>query len=315
MKSSRLRIAFAGTPEFAAVSLAALLKADQYDLVAVFTQPDRPAGRGRKVRKSPVKVLAESHDLNLLQPLSFKDQETLETLRSLNLDLLIVVAFGQILPQVILDTPRLGCINVHGSLLPRWRGAAPIQRAIEAGDQESGITIMQMAETLDSGPMFLKVPCKIEEDDTAQTLHDRLAELGAQCLLETLDAISAGTANLEQQDEKLVTYAEKITKAEAVINWHETAVTIQRKIRAFNPFPVAHAELFGKQVRIWQAEVIDSKPSSNQNSVGNITAISRKGIDVISGDGILRIKKLQLPGKRPVEVSDFVNANPELLTE
>lgn len=314
MKSTRLRIAFAGTPEFAATSLAALIEADQHELVAVFTQPDRPAGRGRKIQKSAVKELAESHELNILQPLSFKDPETLELLRSLELDLLIVVAYGQILPRSILDTPRLGCINVHGSLLPRWRGAAPIQRAIAEGDQKSGITIMQMAESLDTGPMYSKTECEIESTDTAQILHDKLAELGAKCLQETLEAIANGSATLEIQDESQTTYAAKLTKAEAAIDWTEPASIIQRKIRAFNPVPVSHTELFEKKVRVWEAELIKSTDQiSSADSIGSIKNISRDGIDVVTGDGLLRITMLQMPGKRRVAVSDFVNGNPDLI--
>ena len=319
MNSPRLRIAFAGTPEFAAVSLKSLIEDNQHDLVAVFTQPDRPAGRGRKIQKSAVKELAESNDLKILQPDSFKDQETLKILQSLKVDLLIVVAYGQILPQTILDTPRLGCINVHGSLLPRWRGAAPIQRAIEAGDSESGVTIMQMAAGLDSGLMYMKATCAIEKNDTAQILHDKLADLGAESLLKTLVAISAGSASLEEQDETQVTYAAKITKAEAAINWQESAVVIQRKICAFNPAPVCHTELFEKNVRIWEAEVIDSDSGQNsgQNlgmSAGEIVKVSREGVDVATGEELLRIKVLQMPGKRKIAVNDFVNGNPDLVT-
>lgn len=314
MKSTRLRIAFAGTPEFAATSLAALIEADQHELVAVFTQPDRPAGRGRKIQKSAVKELAESHNLNILQPLSFKDPETLELLRSLELDLLIVVAYGQILPRSILDTPRLGCINVHGSLLPRWRGAAPIQRAIAEGDQKSGITIMQMAESLDTGPMYSKTECEIKNTDTAQILHDKLAELGAKCLQETLAVIAEGSATLEIQDESQTTYAAKLSKEEAAIDWAEPASIIQRKIRAFNPVPVAHTELFEKKVRVWEAETIKSDDQiSSADSIGSIKNISRDGIDVVTGDGLLRITMLQMPGKRRVAVSDFVNGNPDLI--
>ncbi len=316
MNSSHLRIAFAGTPEFAAISLSALIKADQHDLVTVFTQPDRPAGRGRKIQKSAVKELAESNDLNVLQPLSFKDPETLETLRSLNLDLLIVVAYGQILPQAILDTPRLGCINVHGSLLPRWRGAAPIQRAIEAGDPESGVTIMQMAAGMDTGPMYLKAACPIEQNATAQVLHDKLADLGAETLLETVTTLSAGSAKLEDQDESLVTYAAKITKEEATINWQEPAVVIQRKVCAFNPTPVCHTELFDKKVRIWEAEVINSDSDLNSGKkAGEIVKTSREGIDVATGEGLLRIKVLQMAGKRRIDVADFVNGNVDLLAK
>ncbi len=313
MTASRLRIAFAGTPDFAAVSLAALIKADQHDLIAIYTQPDRPAGRGRKIQKSAVKELAEAHNLTVLQPLSFKAPEALEELQSLNLDLLIVVAYGQILPQSILDTPRLGCINVHGSLLPRWRGAAPIQRAIEIGDTESGVTIMQMARTLDSGPMYLKSSCSIEASDTAQILHDKLAKLGAKSLFETVSALADGTATAEEQDEELVTYAEKITKTEAAIDWQDSAMAIQRKVRAFNPMPVAHAELFEKNIRVWDATVTAPETSPTEKQPGEIAAISRDGIDVVTGKGLLRITQLQMPGKRQMSVADFVNGNPDLV--
>ncbi len=305
-----LRIAFAGTPEFAAISLEGLIKNSQHELVAVFTQPDRPAGRGRKIQKSAVKEVAELHNIAVLQPHSFNSSETLEALRNLELDLLIVVAYGQILPRAILDTPRLGCINVHGSLLPRWRGAAPIQRAIEEGDAQSGITIMQMAESLDSGPMYSKTSCNIDQTDTSQTLHDKLANLGAQCLLETLSAIASGSTKLEAQDESQVTYASKLTKAEAEIDWSEPASSIQRKIRAFNPFPVSFTELFDQKVRVWEAEVIQS---DHNETTGTINKISRNGIDIVANEGLLRIKTLQLPGKRKVSVSDFLNANPDLV--
>ncbi|MFK8069086.1 MAG: methionyl-tRNA formyltransferase [Gammaproteobacteria bacterium] len=311
MTNPPLRIAFAGTPEFAAISLKALIKAGQHDLVAVFTQPDRPAGRGRKIQKSAVKEVAELHGLTILQPQTFKSPETLETLQNLNLDLLIVVAFGQILPKTILDTPRLGCINVHGSLLPRWRGAAPVQRSIAEGDTESGITIMQMAESLDSGPMYSKTSCNIDQSDTGQTLHDKLANLGAESLLETLSTIADGSAKLVIQDESQVTYASKLTKAEAEIDWDESASNIQRKIRAFNPFPVSFTELFDQKVRVWEAEVMQSNCSG---PTGTIKNISHDGIDIVTGQDLLRIKTLQLPGKRKVSVSDFVNANPDLVT-
>ncbi len=313
MQPPRLRIAFAGTPEFAAVALKALIKSGQHDLIGVFTQPDRHAGRGRKLKKSAVKMLAEEQGLKVYQPPSFRNLEIVETLRSLDLDLLVVVAFGQILPASVLETPRLGCINVHGSLLPRWRGAAPIQRAIEAGDKQTGVTIMQMAEKLDSGPMYLRTPCEITLDETAGTLHDKLATLGAESLLETLTAIAEGRATLEEQDESLVTYAEKISKAEAQIDWQRPAEIIERKIRAFNPVPVTHAELFDQNIRIWEAEVLDAESLPVKNLPGDILSLSREGCDIQTGKGILRIKSLQLPGKRRVSISDFANANPELI--
>lgn len=312
MQTPRLRIAFAGTPEFAAHSLACLIAEDHHDIVAVYTQPDRPAGRGRSLRKSAVKELAEANGLPVLQPSTFKDAGALQTLRDLNLDLLIVVAYGQILPSSVLETPRLGCINVHASLLPRWRGAAPIQRAIETGDAVSGVTIMQVEPALDSGPMYRKEACVIDSQDTAQTLHDKLADLGAASLCLTLTDLATGSAVAEPQDESLVTYAEKITKAEAKINWAESADQIHRKIRAFYPVPVAYADLFEQSVRIWRVERLQQ---TSTKQAGSIERLTRDGLDIVTGDGkLIRILELQMPGKRRVSIIDFVNGNPKLVT-
>lgn len=312
MQTPRLRIAFAGTPEFAAVALAALLDAEQHDLIAIYTQPDRPAGRGRQLRKSAVKLLAESRNLPVSQPTSFRDPETLASFRALDPDLLVVVAYGQILPQQALEIPRIGCINVHASLLPRWRGAAPIQRAIEAGDQETGVTIMQVVEALDSGPMYRIASCPITTDDTAQTLQEKLAISGARALIQTLNDIAADRAKLQKQDEFLVTYAEKISKAEASIDWDAPAEVIHRKIRAFNPVPVAHANLFGKEIRIWAAELTNDHTTAAPGTILNLT---RDGLDIATGKGVLRITSLQLPGKRRISVTDFVNGNPQLVAD
>lgn len=313
MTLPRLRLAFAGTPEFAAHALAALIEQNEHDIVAVYTQPDRPAGRGRSLRKSAVKTLAESHALPVLQPDSLKTKEAQAQLRSLQLDALVVVAYGQILPQVVLDTPRLGCINVHASLLPRWRGAAPIQRAIEAGDQEAGVTIMHVSLALDSGPMYRKEQCVIEDDDTAQSLHDKLADLGATSLALTLRDLANGTAVAEEQDEDLVTYAEKITKAEAEIDWHESAEVIDRKIRAFTPIPIAYTTLFDQTVRIWQAK---RQTGTTQARAGSVVHCSREGLDIATGDGkLIRVLALQMPGKKRIAIADFVNGNPKLIAD
>ena len=233
-----LKIIFAGTPDFAASALSALIESE-HDVVAVYTQPDRPAGRGRKLRASPVKELALKHDIPVLQPEKLKDAETHDVLRSFNADVMIVAAYGLILPQAVLDIPRLGCLNIHASLLPRWRGAAPIQRAIAAGDKESGITIMQMDAGLDTGDILLLSHCPINDNDNGGDLHDRLAEMGASSILEALKDIESGNTKPIKQDDALATYAHKLDKKEAIINWKDSAENIERLIRAFNPWPVA----------------------------------------------------------------------------
>lgn len=312
MQTPRLRIAFAGTPEFAVASLAALLDVDQHDVIAIYTQPDRPAGRGRQLRKSAVKLHAESRNLPVYQPFSFSDPETLASFAAMAPDLLIVVAYGQILSQQVLEIPRLGSLNVHASLLPRWRGAAPIQRAIEAGDRVTGVTIMQVVEALDSGPMYRTASCPITSHDTAQTLQEKLAISGAHALIQTLNDIAADRAKLERQDESLVTYADKISKTEARINWEAPADVIHRKIRAFNPVPIAHANLFGKEIRIWSADLTNFHTTAVP---GTILNLSRDGLDIATGKGVLRITSLQLPGKRRISITDFVNGNPQLVAD
>jgi methionyl-tRNA formyltransferase len=303
-----LKVIFAGTPEFAAVALEALL-ASSHEVVAVYTQPDRPAGRGRKLTLGPVKQLALEHGIEVRQPASLKDVDAQTELKNLNADVMVVVAYGLILPAAVLQAPRLGCINIHASLLPRWRGAAPIQRAILAGDTESGVTIMQMDEGLDTGAMLLKRSCPITPQDTAQTLHDRLAEIGAAAAVEVLDGLSEAAFEAETQDESQACYAAKLSKGEAAIDWRRPAIEIERLVRAFNPWPVAQTDYEGQTVRIWQAQALDNPGSAEP---GVIVKATKEGIDVATGDGLLRILTAQLPGGRPLAAVDLLNARKEL---
>ena len=279
-----MKIIFAGTPDFAAAHLQALLDCDQHQIVAVYTQPDRPAGRGKKLTRSPVKQLACDHNINVFQPPSLKDSDAQQQLADLDADIMIVVAYGLLLPQAVLDIPRLGCINVHGSLLPKWRGAAPIQRAVEAGDKETGICIMQMDAGLDTGPVISVARCAIENADTSATIYDKLSELGAPTLLTALAKIDKGVAVAEQQDDSLSTYARKIDKAEALIDWSEAAEEISRRVRAFNPFPATFSYIAGDRVKIWGAVAIDA---NSDQSVGTIVDATADGIVVQTGSGQL----------------------------
>ena len=300
-----LRLVFAGTPEFAAEHLKALLDTP-HQIVAVYTQPDRPAGRGQKLMPSPVKQLALQHGLPVLQPPSLRDPAAQEELRALAPDLMVVVAYGLILPQAVLDIPRLGCINSHASLLPRWRGAAPIQRAVQAGDAESGVTVMQMEAGLDTGPMLLKVTTPITAADTGGSLHDRLAQLGPQAVVQAIAGLAAGTLQGEVQDDALATYAHKLNKDEARIDWSRPADELERLVRAFNPWPICHSTLDGQPLKVLAAE-----PAEGRGQPGQILDASKDGLTVACGEGALRLTRLQLPGGKPLAFADLYNSRRE----
>ncbi|MFW5402976.1 methionyl-tRNA formyltransferase [Pectobacterium carotovorum] len=305
--SDSLRIIFAGTPDFAARHLDALLSSG-HEVVGVFTQPDRPAGRGNKLTPSPVKVLAEQHSIPVFQPKSLRPEENQAMVQALNADVMVVVAYGLILPQPVLSMPRLGCINVHGSLLPLWRGAAPIQRALWAGDSETGVTIMQMDIGLDTGAMLHKISCPILPQDTSATLYDKLAELGPRGLLETLEQLADGSAVAETQNDALATYAEKLSKEEARLNWQLSAEQLERCIRAFNPWPVSYFIVDEQPVKVWKAEVIAKAHGSQP---GTIIQADKQGIQVATADGILNIQELQPAGKKVMAAQDLLNSRRE----
>lgn len=303
---STLNIIFAGTPDFAAQHLQALLDSEHH-VIAVYTQPDKPAGRGKKLQASPVKQLAEKHQIPVYQPKSLRKEEAQAELKALNADVMVVVAYGLILPQAVLEAPKYGCLNVHGSILPRWRGAAPIQRAIWAGDQQTGVTIMQMDVGLDTGDMLHKVTTPILPTETSASLYAKLAELAPPALLEVLNGLATQQFKPEKQDESLANYAEKLTKEEAKLDWTLSAAQLERNIRAFNPAPIAYLIVnvngVEERVKIYQAQVLPHQ----EKTAGTVLNVSKNGIEIATAEGVLNITQLQPSGKKPMSVQDFLN--------
>jgi len=299
-----MRLIFAGTPEFAALALKALIDAG-HDIPLVLTQPDRPAGRGMKLKMSPVKEIALAHGIDVAQPENLKTEAARLPILDAAAEVMIVAAYGLILPQVVLDMPRLGCINIHASLLPRWRGAAPIHRAIEAGDIETGITMMQMDKGLDTGAMLTRSALPIRPDDTTGSLHDRLAELGAREIVRLLPDLAAGQVKATPQDDALANYAAKISKEEARLDWTLNAEQLDRKIRAFNPFPGAYGLLAGSPLKIWQA-----RPVAGEGVPGSLLAISDGELRLACGHGALAVSEVQKAGGKRLPVTAFIAGNP-----
>lgn len=300
-----MKIIFAGTPEFAVPALQALLDSP-FEVCAVYTQPDRPAGRGRKLTPSPVKQLALAHQIPVYQPENFKQAEALHELQALNADLMVVVAYGLILPQTVIDTPRLGCINIHGSLLPRWRGAAPIHRALMAGDDKTGITIMKVVKKLDAGDMLMKVEYPITATDTSSSLHDQLAVMGAEALVKVVEQYQQGSVHAEPQDETLVTYAHKLEKHESVLDWNTSAIELDRKIRGLNAWPVAQTSFNGQVLRVWNSTLVERPMTAEPGEIN----CDEHALDVATGDGVVRLLEVQLPGGKRIAGKDFLNAHP-----
>lgn len=297
-----LKVIFAGTPDFAAKHLSALLDSE-HEVFAVYTQPDRPAGRGKKLTASPVKVLAEENAIPVYQPQSLKAEDAQKELAALNADLMVVVAYGLLLPTAVLNAPRLGCINVHGSILPKWRGAAPIQRSIWAGDAETGVTIMQMDEGLDTGDMLHIATLPIANDDTSATMYEKLAALGPKALVDVVNDFESYTPT--KQDDTQATYANKLSKEEALINWSDDAKQIERNIRAFNPWPVAWMQVEDQNVKVWSADVVTLDKNVKP---GTVISADKAGITIATGRDALRITSLQIPGKKALPAADVINA-------
>ncbi|MEZ9624757.1 methionyl-tRNA formyltransferase [Aliivibrio fischeri] len=305
--SKPLRIIFAGTPDFAARHLSALIDS-HHEVIGVYTQPDRPAGRGKKLTASPVKELALEHNIPVFQPENFKSDEAKQELADQNADLMVVVAYGLLLPQAVLDTPKLGCINVHGSILPRWRGAAPIQRSIWAGDAETGVTIMQMDIGLDTGDMLKIATLPIEATDTSASMYDKLAELGPVALVDCLSDIADGSAIAQKQDDELANYAKKLSKEEAKIDWTMDAIAIERCVRAFNPWPMSHFSVEDKAIKVWQSRV---ESYTGDATPGTIIQADKTGIYVATGSDAIVFEQLQVPGKKAMGVQDILNSRKE----
>ncbi len=304
-----LNIIFAGTPAFAAFALQALIDSP-HNIIAVYTQPDRKAGRGLKLTESPVKALALAAHLPIFQPASLKNPTEQEQLADLKPDVLVVAAYGMLLPSAVLCIPRLGCVNIHPSLLPRWRGAAPIQRTIFAGDKKTGVTIMLMDEGLDTGPILMQRECAMDEDETSQTLHDKLATMGASALIETLNLMAADNIQPIEQNNDHTTYANKISKEEALIDWAQPAMELEWEVRAFNPWPVAYTTWQEQALRIWQAKAVTGDQHAKPRT---ILYAAHDGIDIATGNGALRLLQVQLPGGKIISVSDFYNAHRDAL--
>jgi len=308
--TEKIRIIYAGTPDFSVPALEALIHTDNYEVVVVYTQPDRPAGRGREYKASPVKRTAETAGIPVLQPVSLQHEETQQVLREFKPDLMVVAAYGLLLPETVLQIPVFGCINIHASLLPRWRGAAPIQRAILANDKKTGISIMQMDKGLDTGDILALAECPIHTDDTGSCLHDRLMYLGAETLLEVMPEVISRSVKPVVQDNLRASYAKKLSKSEAEINWQLPAPQIERAVRAYNAWPVAFSWWQKKNklqtLRIWQAQSVTGQSRAEP---GTVIAENSHGIDVLTGDGVLRIQHLQPQGKRTMSAADFLNAS------
>jgi len=306
--SQPLNIIFAGTPDFAAQHLAALIQS-KHNVIAVYCPPDKPAGRGKKLTPCATKQLALEHNIPVLQPLNFKADTDQQTLQAFNADVMVVVAYGLLLPKVILEAPRLGCINVHGSILPKWRGAAPIQRAVEAGDKETGVTIMQMDEGLDTGDMLHTATCDISPKDTSASIYQKLAELGPTALLDSLSLMAQNKHQAITQNNELATYAAKLDKAEAELNWQLPAQKLHQKLRAYIPWPVAQFTYMDEKqnqhrIRVWQASVVESK---GIHAPGTIISVDKSGITVATSERALKLENLQLPGKKALPVQDILN--------
>ncbi len=309
--SQSLRVIFAGTPAFAAAHLKQLIKSS-HEVVAVYTQPDRPAGRGKRLTPSPVKQIALDHELPVLQPPTLRNEDSASSLAAFGADVMVVVAYGLLLPKAILETPRLGCINVHASLLPRWRGAAPIHRAIEAGDVTTGVTIMAMDEGLDTGPMLSRATIDISEEHTTESLTQALQILGGNALITTLDDLESSLKGATKQPDDGVTYAHKIRKEEAAINWDLSAAEISRKVRALSPAPGCFGIYKKERIKIWEARA-ESTPSDTGNLPGTLLALTKNGLEVACGEGDLVITRLQLPNKKPMSLPDIMNVHKDRL--
>lgn len=304
-----LRIIFAGTPEFAAQQLQTLIDSAKFDIAAVYSQPDRKSGRGKKLKPTPVKVVAQNHGIPVYQPLSLKDETAQQELSDFGADLLVVVAYGMLLPEKVLNIPKLGCINIHASLLPRWRGAAPIERAIEAGDKETGITIMQMDTGLDTGDMLLKKSLNISDKDTGETVREGLSRLGSTTLLEVLEQFGSNSISRERQNDQLANYAAKLNKREAELDWQQNADLLALKIRAFHSSNVCYSQLEGERIKIWFARP-SNEPSKQKP--GTILAANKEGIKVACGTGVIILTELQLAGGKRLSVADILNSKAEL---